>query len=757
MNFKKIFSIFLAIVMLLGIVSFPAFSADSTHSLLTHLDGFSLIETDLAIRSFSDLHRLFDGDSTASHANTTPAQSPDGNGLFGDNWKNSGDTNYIVFDLGDVYDLSQINTYWGWAPQAQPSWNNWEYDVPSSYSIYVANTREELKTASAVKTVSGLSKGSKFLANSTATFTATGRYVKIVSTYGAGGHYALRELEFYGARKPAVTLMGANIRLETYDLPAGLRFGAKLDKTLLGIEGDWTYGDASGIEFGMYLLPTNIITEGKTFVDYLNSGGQEIALKVPAKKILSQNDTYITYTAVLIDIPESDFGRAIAAVPYVTKNGETTYYNETAKSYIDVALAAINSYENGNPNNITLDQYNELKIIVGDTENEEPEVALEYYDIDAAAQAKGYRNNSTLPASIFVDLGTTYAGYKIDGTYKLDANTLRMLTTVSCVGNGTVKYKDYNNFTDYIADKSYGLGYGKHCYGEQIVAAPVSKLSDPIYMSMVLPSEGSTYMNVQNPYDPRNNGNNMHAVCTVANCTQCNKVEYIRLNTLGAVYLNQDKKSELENYKDVQFKLCLGNIRLLIYTASGGWQQVKIDATPTSGNGSLYCLPWQLEWNTATSQTYLSNCKSLTGVSRKTNYSEIPLKVSDFFFSKTFTGTDSQSYTIDERVLHFWGSQYNISNDDAILGVIASYDMWIEYDKSIGINLEDYFISSIGADWRYSNGSGGTVTRQAFAGYKHAVSTEKTTVFGHNMGPSYYDTYMSGNALASVMNVLGIN
>ena len=83
--------------------------------------------------------------------------------------------------------------------------------------------------------------------------------------------------------------------------------------------------------------------------------------------------------------------------------------------------------------------------------------------------------------------------------------------------------------------------------------------------------------------------------------------------------------------------------------------------------------------------------------------------------------------------------------------------MWMEYDESIGIKLEDYFISSIGADWRYSNGNGGTITRQAFAGYKHAVSTEKITVFGHNMGPSTYDSLMPANALNSVMNILGIN
>ena len=935
MNFKKLLSLVMAIVIVLGVASFSASSADSTHSRLTHLTGEALIETNVPVRSFSDLDRLFDGDSSASHADTVPAQVPDGNGLFGDQWHGAGERNYIIVDLGDIYELSQMKTYWGWAPQAQPTWNTWEYDVPSSYEIYISETKEGLETAEPAQTVTGLSKNSSYIANSTATFSATGRYVKIVSTC-VSGHYALREIEFYGARKPAVNALGASIRLESEGVVPGLRFGAKVDKTVLGIEGDWSYGDDSDIEFGMYVIPKDQLSADTTLVDFLNGGGQETALKIPARKILSQDETQIVYSTVLVGITEENFNRKIAAVPYVIKGGETTYFDEMSKSYLDVAVAAINSYENGNPNNITSDQYDALKLIVGDTEEEEepsvpvgphalitgiqvsgttissmfpdtrplsiivngvngegtmsdsviwgdelfitnevydvgdgtstlfsltfnlgkkyevsrfflgigwdsagivsadllgsndgatwtpvatglatgsywetfqggyaiiselsnvtyqyfrfdvkklsastnvqifeaqftgapmgsdggeepaPPEDIVYYDIDAAAQAKGYRNNSILPASLFVPLGTTYGGYKIDGTYRLDADTLRMLTTVPCTGNGTVKYKDYNNFSEYIADKSYGVGYGPHCYGEQIVSAPVSKLSDPIYMSMALPSEGTTYQNVLHPSDPRNNGNNLHAVCTVSGCTRCNKVEYIRLNALGAFYLNQDKKDELSNYKDVQFKLCLGNIRLFVNTASGGWQQVKVDATPTSGNGYLYCLPWALEWNSATSKTYLDSCKSLTNVSRKTNYSEIPLTVGDFFFTKTFTGTDGKSYSIDERVLHFWGSQYNIANDDAILGIIASYDMWIEYDESIGIKLEDYFISSIGADWRYSNGSGGYITRQAFAGYKHAVSTEKITVYGHNLTPSNYDSLMPSTAITFFKNTLGI-
>ena len=370
-----------------------------------------------------------------------------------------------------------------------------------------------------------------------------------------------------------------------------------------------------------------------------------------------------------------------------------------------------------------------------------------FYNIDEARKQYPDKTDSEL----FVDA----EGYIINGEYTVDADTLRMLTTVPCAGNGKIFYEDYNNFTEYIRNRNYGMGHGPHHYGEQITFAPVDKLDDPLFMSMVLPSEGITYQNKLYPDDPRANGNNMHKPCTVDGCKQCNKAEYVRLNALGALYLAQDKKTELEAFKDVEFTLCIGNINLLIYYEGRGWMKVKQNVNPERGFGSLYCLPWQLEWNGATSETYLANCKDVNNVVPAEGYSKIKMKVSDFFFTKTFEGSDGKSYTIDERVFHFWGDMFGFSSDDPILGVIASYDMWIEYDESIGIKLEDYFVSSIGADWRYAQGRGFS-TNQAFAGYKHAVSTEKVTVFGHNIGPSDYDKLVTEQDLTQIKEWLNI-
>lgn len=380
-------------------------------------------------------------------------------------------------------------------------------------------------------------------------------------------------------------------------------------------------------------------------------------------------------------------------------------------------------------------------------EGEENMNTANFYNIDKAREQYPDKTDSEL----FIEA----EGYIINGHYTVDAETLRMLTTVPCVGNGRIYYEDYNNFTEYIANRNYGTGHGTHHYGEQITFAPVDKLDDPLYMSMVLPSEGITYQNKLYPDDPRANGNNMHKPCTVQGCTKCNKAEYVRLNALGALYLAQDKKEELANYQDVEFTLCIGNINLLIYYEGKGWMKVKQNVIPERGFGDLYCLPWQLEWNGATSETYLANCKSVDKVIPAEGHSKLSMKVSDFFFTKTFTGTDGKSYTIDERVFHFWGDLFGFGSDDPILAVIASYDMWIEYDESIGIKLEDYFVSSIGADWRYAQGRGFS-TNQAFAGYKHAVSTEKVTVFGHNIGPSDYDKLVTAEGLAQIKEWLNI-
>ncbi len=693
MNIKRLLSLFLAVAMLLGLMSFPAFSAASTHATLTHLTGDSLIETNVPVRSFSDLDRLFDGDPTPSHPSGLPAaQSPDGNGLFGDQWHGAGERLYIIVDLGDLYELSQVKTYWGWAPQANPEWNNWEYDVPSSYEIYVSDTKEGLETAEPAQTVTGLSKNANFIADSVASVSATGRYVKIVST-SVWGHYALRELEFVGVLKPAITLMGANIRLEEEGLSAGLRFGARVDKEMLGIEGEWHYA-SSDLEFGMYLLPEDKLADGQTLADYLK-GGEQSALKVVAKKILAQDESSITYTAVLIDIPEDDFDRKIVAVPYVTINGETEYFNENTKSYVDVAYAAMKSYENGNPNKLSVEQYEVLKEIAKDYK--EPPT---YYDVDAAAAAQGLGyNNATLPASIFVDLGENYLGYKIDGTYQVDDDTLRMLTTVDCVGIGKIKWVGFQDCGSWSGNL------------EQPEYAPVDLLDDPIYMSMVLPSERRCFL------ETRTNGSFLDVA----------EDKWVNVMTIGAVYRNLD----VEIPDNAEFTLCISDVNLAVRTTkSNGWYEAINLKVPTVYN-HMYYLPWQLNGTLELENriTYFED------------HVEIKLTGADF------NGTEARKVMsqVEQCVYHFWGSKhyFNCKGSD-VLGVASSFKIWVKEPEA-----SEYLTVGIGADWRDAN----ETPLQAFAGAKFAVTNTPKVIFAHNVEPSRYRNVMDTE---KVQEILGI-
>ncbi len=173
-------------------------SISGPHSTITGLTGANVTTSVTIDTNTSNLDKLFDGDSTSY--GTADGVPLEGNGLFDTtNWYSEGDKAYVIVDLGDIYELSQVGTYWGWAPEGNPNWNNWQFPTPTGYSIYVADTLEGLDTAAPAFVREGLVRDEKTLVgNDVATLSCWGRYVKIDATL-SGANFALREITFMGA------------------------------------------------------------------------------------------------------------------------------------------------------------------------------------------------------------------------------------------------------------------------------------------------------------------------------------------------------------------------------------------------------------------------------------------------------------------------------------------------------------------------------------------------------------------------------
>ena len=666
-------------------VSFPSFSAGKTHEVLTHLDGNNLIKTNLDSKPFSNPDRLFDGDSSATHSETNRSD-PDGNGIYSSTWYGAGQTRYLVIDLGESYELSQINTYFGWAPQTNPNANTWEYNPPSAYKIYVSDTEEGLINAEPLAEVTGLVENDKGVTDSFVEVDTVCRYVKIEAVCRAG-RFAIREIEFVGALSPRISLLGASIRLENNGISAGLRFGATIDKSLIDF-------DSSSAEFGMYLLPSSMLKAGETLSEYLKDGEKD-SLKIAARKILEQDDSTITYTAVLTNIPESAYNLEIAALPYAVVDGKTIYFDEIRRSYAGVAHTVVENYsqEIG-------DDWCEALLPIA----EGYQKPIGYYDVDAAAKELGLDYiNAVLPASVFVDIGSEYLGYKIDGSYKVDRDSIYKLFETPCIGDGKIAWIGFNDCGSWSSCK------------EQPEYAPVEFLNDPIYMSMILPSERTCYLS------NRTNGSFLDIATD----------DWVNVMTIGAIY----KNTEVELPDDAEFTVCISDVNLALRTTkSDGWFEAINIKVPTMYNHT-FPLPWNLESSTGTYKLTPNRVKYFD------DHVEIKL------YGRDLNATDAKllSDKIEQCVYHYWGSKYYFDcKGSEVLGMVCSYKVWIKEPEA-----SEYLVASIGADWRSDTGT----VLQAFAGKKYAVTTTPATIIGHNVPLSRYRDIMDSE---KVQEILGI-
>ena len=135
---------------------------------------------------------------------------------------------------------------------------------------------------------------------------------------------------------------GANIRLESAQLPTGLRFATTVTKSDLGIEGDYEWAEDADLIFGVFMLPQKLLEETgyDTLQALLESGEEHRALNVVAKRIYEQDETTLTFTAVLTGIPAKEWKTVVDAVPYVLKDGKYYFSEKSADSYYDVAKKA---------------------------------------------------------------------------------------------------------------------------------------------------------------------------------------------------------------------------------------------------------------------------------------------------------------------------------------------------------------------------------------------------------------------------------
>ncbi len=260
----------------------------------------------------------------------------------------------IVIDLGGVID-NPLVAIQGGAP-------DWNYSHLIAYDIYVAGVGGVYgKTpVASVDYSEGKTLTTETLGNAVKVRTdlinieaEAVRFIKIVPTYIIR-RPILGEISVYGTLtdvseklEDTIGAKGGQIRLPEGSISAGIRFGATVLKETVGIEGDYKYDPNATTTFGMFVIPQDILG-GATFADYLvanNYAGQ--ALKVPAERIYSEDNYSVTYTAVLVGIPNTEYDRDIVAIPYVCINGTYIFSSEIVRNYAEVAASVATAYEAG--------------------------------------------------------------------------------------------------------------------------------------------------------------------------------------------------------------------------------------------------------------------------------------------------------------------------------------------------------------------------------------------------------------------------
>lgn len=253
----------------------------------------------------------------------------------------------------------------------------------------------------------------------------------------------------------------------------------------------------------------------------------------------------------------------------------------------------------------------------------------------------GARGNNTNDDSSYFNKQTSFLNIP-NGNYLLDKDTILPLKNKSCVGNGNVKFINYN------ANNNNGL-------------IPIDKLDDEIYLSMNMPSDGITYM------ADRINGNFLNSISS--------NVKSIR--SIGAIYKNTNENLPEDIY------IYLGKMKLFGYNkVLKKWVILAESSVPR--DVKLYALPWDSSNTKDVSREY------------ENGLLKIKLKASDF------TNTDTN---VDGWVLHFWGFEYTFNSSDYnnIENIISCFECKAESPS--GENITNKLLSVSAVDLIYNDNS----------------------------------------------------
>lgn len=338
----------------------------------------------------------------------------------------------------------------------------------------------------------------------------------------------------------------------------------------------------------------------------------------------------------------------------------------------------------------------------------------EYYDVAAAAKDCDGDVSRFFPEEA--------PGYFLkDGIFHVDAETFRRILRKPCAGDGAIKWTKYA-VECYMPEPNPDPFDG---------ILPVSRMSDPLYVSMCVPNEQHSFMDCNSGTGAEWERGRVNA-SVLFPPTSAHK----SVLAIGAMFKNPMLPLE----DDREFTVCFGRMTLCLRTkTSDGWFLANdIPYPPEPRN--IYYLPWTLYDNGGVDEMCLNLPKDRIRI--VDGHTEIRLKGCEL------SGANKRGKfpLVEGSVLHYWAAPAtNFEDCSEILGIASSYEIWVKEPE-----MAYHLTADIGADL-YTPGIGHP--DQAYTGINFAVTSEPRVVFGHNVGPKHYDEIMDSKKVCEMLGL----